>query len=84
MHCARCRKECGPYDLRPLSKILRVLSLTIFFEWMASEQVRGELNGIYCASCRQQMNVAISFLAFMVLVAVGMFAFGLLLTGLAS
>ena len=56
-------------ELRPPSLVLRVLALPVFFYLLFKSRVlRGEYAAGYCRPCRRQMNVAMFFIAFMVVV----------------
>src|SRR5690349_12904232 len=67
--CARCRKEFPPHELRPASKVLRLLAFPFFLRnLLRSGPLRGEYTASYCRPCRRQLNVSYFFAAFLVIV----------------
>lgn len=67
MHCQRCSKEFPDAELKPPSRILRLLALPFFAICALSPgALSHELMAHYCRPCRRQLNFCIFFAAFMV------------------
>jgi hypothetical protein len=75
MLCRRCGNDFDRADLRPPSLVLRLLAAPFFLPFLIkSGVVRGEVNALYCRTCRRQLNVSFLFIAFMVVVVATVFA----------
>ena len=67
MECPRCKKSFPESSLRPLSKLLTILSFPVFvFLMVRSAVVRQEMRAGYCSPCRRQLNMCLFFGAFLI------------------
>jgi len=69
MNCARCGKRFSEQELRPPSLALRVIAFPFFvMSLLHSGSLRREYAAMYCRPCRRQLNFALFFAAFMVVI----------------